>query len=122
MSDKDSDFFDVLLSFYGFVFGGVTPYICKILSRQSSCILQEVLEEKQPPSPISSPSHSSSMKKFEELECVTDVSGRPSPVSVLETPFPEDNISPENTRFESGRHLCIVTLNFGNILKTIFKR
>lgn len=53
--------------------------------------LQDVKEENQPSSPLSSPSHSSITEKIEELESSTDVSGRPSPVSVLDVPFSDDD-------------------------------
>jgi len=55
---------------------------------------QDVKEEYKPTSPLSSPPHSSTTK-----ESVTDVSGRPSPVSVLDTPFFEDDVQP-------GKHSC----------------
>ncbi|KAF7844515.1 uncharacterized protein G2W53_001420 [Senna tora] len=71
-------------------------------ARHSQCLSQDFLDENQSPSsPQSSPSHSSIFKKIEELESGADVSGRPSPVSVLDKPFPEDDIGLGNT----GSHL-----------------
>ncbi|KAF7826057.1 uncharacterized protein G2W53_017221 [Senna tora] len=68
------------------------------------CLNQDILEENRPlSSPLSSPSQSSASKQIEELESGTDVSGRPSPVSVLDTPFLDDDISPGNTRFEPDK-------------------
>ncbi|XP_045792871.1 uncharacterized protein LOC123887984 isoform X1 [Trifolium pratense] len=49
------------------------------------------LKENQQSSPLSSPSHSSITEKMEELESCTDLSGRPSPVSVLDIPFSDDD-------------------------------
>lgn len=59
--------------------------------RCSECLNEDVKEENQPSSPLSSPSHSSIINKIEELESSTDVSGRPSPVSVLDIPFSDDD-------------------------------
>ncbi|WJX82982.1 hypothetical protein P8452_65678 [Trifolium repens] len=59
-------------------------------ARCSEC-LNEDLKENQQSSPLSSPSHSSITEKTEELESCTDVSGRPSPVSVLDIPFSDDD-------------------------------
>ncbi|KAL9303970.1 hypothetical protein ACSQ67_021233 [Phaseolus vulgaris] len=58
-------------------------------ARCSQYSKQDVKEEYKPTSPLSSPPHSSTTK-----ESVTDVSGRPSPVSVLDTPFFEDDVQP----------------------------
>ncbi|XP_054781088.1 uncharacterized protein LOC129288499 [Prosopis cineraria] len=69
----------------------------------SQCLNQDVSVENQPPSPLSSPTHSSTTKKNEELESGAEIVGRPSPVSVLDTVFPEDDISPESTRFRLGK-------------------
>ncbi|XP_020233138.1 uncharacterized protein LOC109813349 [Cajanus cajan] len=66
----------------------------------SQCSKQAVKEESKPTSPLSSPSHSSTTKKIEELESATEVSGRPSPVSVLDTPFLEDDVNPDYSRFQ----------------------
>ncbi|KAJ1403531.1 hypothetical protein SESBI_27239 [Sesbania bispinosa] len=66
----------------------------------SQCLKEDVTEENQPSSPLSSPSHSSINKKNKEIESVTDVSGRPSPVSVLDTPFSEDDVSPGYSRLQ----------------------
>ncbi|KAG5021884.1 hypothetical protein JHK85_018226 [Glycine max] len=68
-------------------------------ARCSQCSKQDVTEVNKPTSPLSSPSHSSPTKKIEELS-VTEVSGRPSPVSVLDTPFLEDDINPGYSRFQ----------------------
>nr|POE83983.1 protein trm32 [Quercus suber] len=56
----------------------------------------ESFEEKEVPSSLlESPSDSLINKKNENLEiCVVDVPERPSPISVLEPLFPEDDISP----------------------------
>ncbi|XP_025696190.1 uncharacterized protein [Arachis hypogaea] len=67
----------------------------------SSCLNQVVTEDVQPSSPPLSPSHSSVGKKIEELESVTDVSGRPSPVSVLDTPFLDEDSSPGYLRCQA---------------------
>lgn len=82
--------------------------------------LQDVTEENQPLSPQSSPSHSSITKKIKELECVADVSGRPSPVSVLDTPFLEDDVKPGCSRFQTGKHSCTKVMKGipGNFSKT----
>ncbi|KAL0002474.1 hypothetical protein SO802_016255 [Lithocarpus litseifolius] len=62
----------------------------------SESLKQELFEEKElPSSPLESPSDSLINKKNENLEiCVVDVPERPSPISVLEPLFPEDDISP----------------------------
>ncbi|XP_028785546.1 uncharacterized protein LOC114741448 [Neltuma alba] len=79
--------------------------ICEISSElfddagQSQCLNQDVSVENQPPSPI----HSSTPKNSEDLESSAEIVGRPSPVSVLDTPFPEDDISLESTRFQLGK-------------------
>ncbi|XP_061373562.1 uncharacterized protein LOC133315893 [Gastrolobium bilobum] len=62
-------------------------------ARCSQCLKQDVTEENQPSSPLSSPYHPSITKKIEALESATDVSARPSPVSVLDTAFLEDDVS-----------------------------
>lgn len=60
--------------------------------------LQDLTEEDQQLfSPLASPSNSSLTKKVEGLE------ERPSPVSVLETIFAEDVISPASIRCISGK-------------------
>ncbi|KAF1869469.1 hypothetical protein Lal_00022877 [Lupinus albus] len=56
----------------------------------SQCLKQDVKEENQSSSPLSSPSLSTTMK-VEELESGSDISGRPSPVSVLDTFLEDDN-------------------------------
>ncbi|KAK7274435.1 hypothetical protein RIF29_15523 [Crotalaria pallida] len=65
----------------------------------SQCFKQDAIEEKEPSSPLSSPSHSSITKNIEELENGSDVSGRPSPVSVLDT-FLVDDVSPGYSRLQ----------------------
>ncbi|TKY63924.1 TRM32 protein [Spatholobus suberectus] len=69
-------------------------------ARCSQSSKQAVKEENKPTSPLSSPSHSSTTKKIEELESATEVSGRPSPVSVLDTAFLEDDVNPGYSRFQ----------------------
>ncbi|GAU39470.1 hypothetical protein TSUD_159010 [Trifolium subterraneum] len=59
-------------------------------AKYSECLNGD-LKENQQSSPLSSPSHSSITEKIEELESCTDVSGRPSPVSVLDIPFSDDD-------------------------------
>ncbi|KAL2330298.1 hypothetical protein Fmac_017879 [Flemingia macrophylla] len=59
------------------------------------CLNQEITEENEPSSP-----HSSITKKTEELESGIDVSGRPSPVSVLETSFSDDDSGPKLSRYQ----------------------
>ncbi|CAL0315075.1 unnamed protein product [Lupinus luteus] len=65
----------------------------------SECMKQDVIEENQPSSPLSLPSHSSFTTKFEELESGSDIYLRPSPVSVLDA-FLEDDVSLGYSRFE----------------------
>lgn len=55
-------------------------------------------------SPIASPSSSLAIKKVSDLESAFDMPERPSPVSVLEPLFSEDDISPANTICEPGKH------------------
>ncbi|KAG6666860.1 uncharacterized protein LOC122309985 isoform X1 [Carya illinoinensis] len=63
---------------------------------------QESYEEKQvPSSPLVSSPISLINKKVENLESATDIPERPSPVSVLEPLFPEDDISPTKSIFRS---------------------
>ncbi|XP_028794728.1 uncharacterized protein LOC114750331 [Neltuma alba] len=71
-------------------------------SRPSLCLNQEISEENQQlfSSPSSSPSHSSITRKVAGMESGSDESERPSPVSVLETPF---DISPGNTISEPDK-------------------
>ncbi|TKY65438.1 TRM32 protein [Spatholobus suberectus] len=59
----------------------------------SECLNQDITEENQ----LSSP-HSFITKKNEELESGTDVSGRPSPVSVLDTSFSDDDFGPRHSK------------------------
>ncbi|KAK7389955.1 hypothetical protein VNO78_25252 [Psophocarpus tetragonolobus] len=67
---------------------------------RSQCSKQDVTEVNKTISPLTSPSHSSTSKKMEELESVTEVSGKPSPVSVLDTPFLEDDVNLGYSRFQ----------------------
>ncbi|XP_050249624.1 uncharacterized protein LOC126696912 [Quercus robur] len=62
----------------------------------SESLKQESFEEKEVPSSLlESPSDSLINKKNENLEiCVVEVPERPSPISVLEPLFPEDDVSP----------------------------
>ncbi|CAL0308216.1 unnamed protein product [Lupinus luteus] len=85
----------------------------------SQCLKQDVIDENQPSSPLSSPSQFSTTTKVEEVESGSDISGRPSPVSVLDTfleddinlvevrvrplQFEEQDSSPVN-QFRSGKH------------------
>ncbi|KAI5421783.1 uncharacterized protein LOC127075957 [Lathyrus oleraceus] len=62
----------------------------------SKYLEQNVTEEKQ----SSSPSDSSITTKTKEQEIISDVSGRPSPVSVLDAPFLEDDASSGNSKCE----------------------
>lgn len=52
--------------------------------------------EQQPLSLFSSPPSALTIEKVEDLELVIDRSDRPSPVSVLEPLFTEDDISPSS--------------------------
>ncbi|KAL5863482.1 hypothetical protein ACOSQ3_000996 [Xanthoceras sorbifolium] len=71
--------------------------------RDSKCMKQDLSEENQlPSSPLASPSNSSIPKKLEDHETAIDILERPSPVSVLEPLFAEDDISPASTRSNSG--------------------
>ncbi|KAK7340259.1 hypothetical protein VNO77_20958 [Canavalia gladiata] len=67
-------------------------------ARSSECLNLEITEENQSLSLPSPPSQSSITKKIEELESGTDVSGRPSPVSVLDTSFSDDDFGPGYSR------------------------
>ena len=82
-------------------------------------LLQDITEENQPSSPPPSP-HFSVTKKIEELENGTDVSERPSPVSVLDTSFSDDDFCPGHSRCEPGKHSCTRTLRgiSGYVLKS----
>ncbi|CAI8607292.1 unnamed protein product [Vicia faba] len=60
----------------------------------SKFLAQDVTEENQ----SSSPSDSSITTKTKEQEIISDVSGRPSPVSVLDAPFLEDDASSGNSK------------------------
>jgi len=68
--------------------------------------LQDVTEQNQSPSP----SHSSITGNTKEREITTDASGRPSPVSVLDAPFLEDDACSGNSRCQPGKHLCTQAL------------
>ncbi|XVF65265.1 hypothetical protein PTKIN_Ptkin09bG0233700 [Pterospermum kingtungense] len=79
--------------------------ICEVFDEKQHphCLKQDSCEEGQQPfSPLASPSNSSVTKKVECLESVTDIQERPSPVSVLESVFAEDVISPSSIRSHSG--------------------
>ncbi|KAI9089912.1 hypothetical protein K1719_028882 [Acacia pycnantha] len=74
-------------------------------ARHSQCLNQDVsVENQSPSSSLPSPTHSSAAKKSEELESGVEIVGRPSPVSVLDMPFPEDDSSTESTRFQLGKN------------------
>ncbi|MCI02536.1 phosphatidylinositol N-acetyglucosaminlytransferase subunit P-like, partial [Trifolium medium] len=72
----------------------------------SQCLEQDVTEENQSSSPLSSTSHSSITRDTKEQDIVTDVSARPSPVSVLDAPFLEDDATSANSRCQPGKHPC----------------
>ncbi|XP_061360051.1 uncharacterized protein LOC133304094 [Gastrolobium bilobum] len=76
-------------------------------ARCSEGLNPDITEENQPSSILSPPSHSSFTKKIEELESHTNVSGRPSPVSVLDTSFSDDDFSPEYSRCKPVQSLQI---------------
>ncbi|KAK9273249.1 hypothetical protein L1049_018056 [Liquidambar formosana] len=64
----------------------------------SECFKPDSFEENRlPSSPLASPSSSSITTKVEDLESAIDRTERPSPVSVLEPLFTEDDISPAST-------------------------
>ncbi|KAJ0113488.1 hypothetical protein Patl1_00454 [Pistacia atlantica] len=72
---------------------------------QSYCsdIKQELSVDNQlPSSPLASPSKSSATKKVEDQGSAIDILERPSPVSVLEPLFAEEDISPASTRSRSA--------------------
>ncbi|KAF2282598.1 hypothetical protein GH714_043227 [Hevea brasiliensis] len=70
-------------------------------TRYSDCSKHDLNEENQSPSSaLTSPSTSSITKKDDNLESVVEVSERPSPVSVLEPLFTEEDVSPASTRFQ----------------------
>ncbi|KAM4105192.1 hypothetical protein ACJW30_06G214100 [Castanea mollissima] len=71
----------------------------------SESLKQESFEEKEVPcSLLESPSDSLINKKNENLDtCVVDVPERPSPISVLEPLFPEDDISPTKSISQPDR-------------------
>lgn len=76
------------------------------LLEQLLFFLQESHEEKQvPSSPSVSPPSSLINKKVENLESAVDIPERPSPVSVLEPLFTDDDISPTKSISRSGRQL-----------------
>ncbi|KAJ4728275.1 Phosphatidylinositol N-acetyglucosaminlytransferase subunit P-like protein [Melia azedarach] len=60
-----------------------------------------------PCSPLASPSNTLVTKKLEDQETAIDVLERPSPVSVLEPLFVEDDISPASTRCHTVQPLQI---------------
>ncbi|KAF3441499.1 hypothetical protein FNV43_RR15413 [Rhamnella rubrinervis] len=74
--------------------------ICDICDdeRNSECMKQDSEEDKElQSSPIGSPSHSFTTKKFVDVDSAIDIPERPSPVSVLDPLFSEDDMSPTNT-------------------------
>ncbi|XP_057743530.1 uncharacterized protein LOC130961590 [Arachis stenosperma] len=79
------------------------PIRLSIRNEDQSCDILEITEdgigENQQSTPPSS-SHSSFTKKTEELESGAEMCGRPSPVSVLDTPFIEDEISPGYSEYQ----------------------
>ncbi|KAK1582195.1 hypothetical protein Q3G72_012686 [Acer saccharum] len=71
--------------------------------RDSRFMKQDSSEENQlPSSPLASPSNSPIPKKVEDHETAIDILERPSPVSVLEPLFADDDISPAGTRSNYG--------------------
>ncbi|KAJ4834448.1 hypothetical protein Tsubulata_007899 [Turnera subulata] len=64
----------------------------------STCLKRDPDEESQPPSPTRSPSTSSPTNKFNDLEGPPEIPDRPSPISVLEPLFTEEDVSPASTR------------------------
>lgn len=60
------------------------------------------MEDQLPSSPLASPSKSSTTKTVEDQGSAIDLLEHPSPVSVLEPPFAEDDISPGSTRSHFG--------------------
>ncbi|KEH18853.1 phosphatidylinositol N-acetyglucosaminlytransferase subunit P-like protein [Medicago truncatula] len=72
----------------------------------SQCLEQDVTEQNQSPSP----SHSSLTGNTKEQEITTDASGRPSPVSVLDALFLEDDACSGNSRCQPGKHSCTQAL------------
>lgn len=65
--------------------------------------LESSEDNQLPSSPLASPSNSSTTKKVEDQETAIDVLERPSPVSVLEPLYIEDDVSPASTRSLAGR-------------------
>lgn len=71
--------------------------------RDFKCMKQDSSEENQlPSSPVASSSSSPVLEKVEDHETAADILDRPSPVSVLEPLFVEDDVSPASTRSNSG--------------------
>jgi hypothetical protein len=71
--------------------------------RDSVCTDVDCYEEnKSLASPLGSPSNSSISKKGKDFESTADIFERPSPVSVLDSIFMEDDISPASNRFQSA--------------------
>ncbi|KAJ9171385.1 hypothetical protein P3X46_014764 [Hevea brasiliensis] len=69
--------------------------------RHSVCLEHDLLEQNQASSSaITSPSTSTITKKDDNLEGIVEALERPSPVSVLEPLFIEEEISPARTRFQ----------------------
>lgn len=78
----------------------------EICNEQNCRCIKEELESSEdnqlPSSPLASPSNSSTTKKVEDQETAIDVLERPSPVSVLEPLYIEDDVSPASTRSLAG--------------------
>ncbi|CAK7348883.1 unnamed protein product [Dovyalis caffra] len=67
----------------------------------SECLEQDSFEENEPlSSSLTSPSTSSNTKKLNCLESTSEIPERPSPISVLEPLFTEEDISPASSRLE----------------------
>lgn len=76
---------------------GDTPFVCEDKSN-FACLKEDSLEESQLQlSPPGSPSSSLTTSKVADLEITIDIPEKPSPVSVLEPVFGEDDISPSKS-------------------------
>ncbi|CAK9143335.1 unnamed protein product [Ilex paraguariensis] len=98
---KNSQVLDVLLEPSGsLVIGDTqscdTAEVCDE-ERSSQSLKLDSLEEDQMSSPSASPSSSSVTRKIEDPDSVIEKTERPSPISVLELLYAEDDISPEKT-------------------------
>ncbi|KAF5731736.1 hypothetical protein HS088_TW18G00421 [Tripterygium wilfordii] len=77
--------------------------ICEACDEQKNSECQETCEGKEQTfSPPASPSNASITKAVEDVETTVYIPERPSPVSVLEPLFTEDDISPSSTKSESA--------------------